>query len=879
MVFCLLLLIKFLCVLTLTVLIHGQDQSGFISLDCGLPEKTSYSDEITGLNYISDASFIETGISTSVSSEIRVFFKQLQYVRSFPDGVRNCYNVEVIKDRKYLIRAVFLYGNYDGLNKLPAFDLYIGPNKWDDIQIANITTRYSKEIIHVPNLNRISVCLVKIGPWTPFISALEIRPLQNGSYTTVSGSLSLFNRLDVGSLTGQAVRFPDDEYDRLWFPLNFEKGKIINTTETIKTGLDIKFEPPSTVMSTANVPINESEPLEFYIETGGNSYEFYVYMHFAEILRLEANQSRNFNISVDRKMWYGPVIPQYLSAVTIYSENPLPQGKYSFSLFKIGNSNLPPLINGIEVFGVVDLSQPQTDEDDVDAIMKIKSTYKITRNWQGDPCAPQDYVWQGLNCTNTSTHSSVITSLDLSSSELTGEIPSDISGLKSLASLDLSNNSLTGYVPGSLSKLPLKSLNLAGNNLTGKIPAVLRDKWQRGLLVLNTSGNPELCESDSCNKKKKKKNVTIPVAASIAGSLIIIVGMAMILWKVKRNKQQAVFVGPRNIEGETGREDLELKKRRFTVSEVQQMTNDFRRIIGRGGFGTVYHGYLDDLEVAVKVLSLSSIQGYREFQAEVKLLLRVHHKNLTSLVGYCYEQSYMVLIYEYMANGNLRDRLLDGSTKVLSWEGRLQIALEAAQGLEYLHNGCKPPIIHRDVKSTNILLNNNFQAKLADFGLSRAFPVEGGSHVSTTVAGTPGYLDPEYYVSNWLTEKSDVFSFGVVLLEIITSKPVISRTREKVHLIDCVSSMVEHGDVLGVVDPRLGEQFNVNSLWKVVELAMTCVSATSAERPTMTRVVIDLNECLAAEVERTRDADSSQSKCSAEFMTLAMHSGQTPLAR
>ncbi|KAK7401333.1 hypothetical protein VNO78_12730 [Psophocarpus tetragonolobus] len=168
--------------------------------------------------------------------------------------------------------------------------------------------------------------------------------------------------------------------------------------------------------------------------------------------------------------------------------------------------------------------------------------------------------------------------------------------------------------------------------------------------------------------------------------------------------------------------------------------------------------------VFVKMLSPSCVHGYQQFQVEVKLLMRVHHKSLTSLVGYCNEGNNKCLIYEYMANGNLQEHLSGkhSKTKFFTWEDRLHIAMDAASGLEYLQNGCKPTIIHRDIKSTNILLNEHFQAKLSDFGLSKIIPSDGGTHVSTVIAGTPGYLDPEYYTTNRLTEKSDVYSFGVV---------------------------------------------------------------------------------------------------------------------
>ncbi|KAK0597275.1 hypothetical protein LWI29_023585 [Acer saccharum] len=310
------------------------------------------------------------------------------------------------------------------------------------------------------------------------------------------------------------------------------------------------------------------------------------------------------------------------------------------------------------------------------------------------------------------------------------------------------------------------------------------------------------------------------------------------------------------------------------------MTNNFQRIIGKGGFGTVYYGCLDDsTQVAVKMLSPSSIQGYKQFQAEVELLMRVHHKNLTSLVGYCDDGTNMGLIYEFMANGNLETHLLDKTVAdSLSWEKRLQIATEAALGLEYLHSGCKPPIVHRDVKSTNILLNEKFQAKLADFGLSRIFPIESGTHM-TSIAGTPGYLDPEYYISGRLTEKSDVYSFGVVLLELITSKTVIEKSHERIHISQWVSFMLAKGDIKNVVDPRLHGDFDINSVWKAIEIATACVSPNSAKRPTMAQVVMELNECLAIQTDRGEVDDETNLKDSVELVNLNLHSELFPLAR
>jgi serine/threonine protein kinase len=311
------------------------------------------------------------------------------------------------------------------------------------------------------------------------------------------------------------------------------------------------------------------------------------------------------------------------------------------------------------------------------------------------------------------------------------------------------------------------------------------------------------------------------------------------------------------------------KKRRFTYSEVEAVTNKFERVIGEGGFGIVYHGHLNDTEqVAVKLLSHSSTQGYKQFKAEVELLLRVHHTNLVNLVGYCNEEDHLALVYEYAANGDLKQHLSgESSSAALNWASRLGIATETAQGLEYLHIGCEPPMIHRDVKTTNILLDEHFHAKLADFGLSRSFQVGVESHVSTNVAGTPGYLDPEYYRTNWLTEKSDVYSMGIVLLEIITNQPVIQQVREKPHIAEWVGLMLTKGDIKSIMDPKLNGEYDSSSVWKALELAMSCVNPSSGGRPTMSQVISELKECLIYENSRKEGRSEVDSKSSIELST------------
>nr|POE85929.1 receptor-like protein kinase [Quercus suber] len=312
---------------------------------------------------------------------------------------------------------------------------------------------------------------------------------------------------------------------------------------------------------------------------------------------------------------------------------------------------------------------------------------------------------------------------------------------------------------------------------------------------------------------------------------------------------------PTDPKDETAKEsNIKSKNRQYSYPEVVEITNSFQTIVGEGGFGKVYLGILkDETKVAIKLLSPSSKQGYKEFQAEAQLLMIVHHRNLVSLVGYYDEGDYKALIYEYMANGNLQQHLSVTNMNVLTWNQRLHIAVDAAHGLEYLHNGCKPTIIHRDLKTSNILLNEKMQAKIADFGLSRAFAAENDTHVSSRPAGTLGYLNPEFQKFGNFNKKTDIYSYGIVLFELITSRPAIIRGPEgNTHIVDWVHPIIESGDIRNIIDPRLHGQFDINSAWKAVEIAMSCIAPATIQRSDMSEVCAELKECLALEMAHGR---------------------------
>ncbi|CAA7410066.1 unnamed protein product [Spirodela intermedia] len=835
---------------------QNPSMTGFISIDCGLDGESGYTDKVTQILYLPDEPYTSAGVNQRVhlGTNLTSIMSYYANVRSFPDGVRNCYTLgPLVRGAKYRVKAEFLYGNYDGLGRPPTFDLYLGVNLWETVETGN----YSRaEIIAVAAAEIMQVCLVNTGKGTPFISELDLRLLPDSMYTLVNSSHSIVfigSRINYGGET--QIMYPDDPYDRLWQPV--ELGNRIRTVARVNPPVGDEFPVPQAVLKTAATATSLSEGLSITI-VGRPNVANYLFIYSAELQPLGDNETREFSIYAGDNLLHGPFRPSFLQAQAVYLPPPSqPQG-LTYYLRATANSTLPPIINALEAFTLQHLTLMPTDEGEVEAISNLQDLYRVERNWVGDPCVPKNFTWEGLECSVNASNPSRITSLNLSHSGLGGRVPLSIANLTYVESLDLSYNNFTGEIPAYIENLSaLKILNLESNNLSGNISKTLYKRSQDGSLLLRINNNPILCSTvDLCNATKKKKPIIIPIAVTVSASFLVLLLVVSIVCIQKRrvgrtqkNTQAELYMEQQAADG--NRQSVGKGKRllsesgQFSVSDVVRITNNFERPIGRGGFGTVYHGRLkDETQVAVKVVSKSSSQGAKEFRAEAQLLRRVHHKHLVSLLGYCNDN--LALVYEFMPQGSLADHLSGDSANktTLSWRLRLRIALEAAQGLDYLHYGCKPPIVHRDVKPSNILLNENFEVKLADFGLSRSFTDEEATHISTVVAGSPGYLDPEYYKTTRLTEKSDVYSFGIVLLELVTGKPPIVNDSKRTHITQHVQSRLERGDIADITDQRMQGDYDVNSIWKVIEIALSCTSPNSSERPTMSTVVVQLKDCL-----------------------------------
>ncbi|KAL9238362.1 hypothetical protein vseg_012793 [Gypsophila vaccaria] len=540
---------------------------------------------------------------------------------------------------------------------------------------------------------------------------------------------------------------------------------------------------------------------------------------------------------------------------------------------------------------------------------------KLAQNWKGnDPCVS----WIGITCSNGN-----ITTVNLEKMGLNGTISPDLASLKSLQRLVLSNNNLTGTIPQELTTLAsLKELDVSNNQLYGKVPPFRKNlnlnilgnpnigkdesEITHGPGASSPPGTPRV-DTNAPGKKSKISIGAITVICVVGAVLLLLLCgvFGFVVYSKKQKKfsrvqsPNAMVVHPRHSGSDNGSVKITVagssvsvagtnESYTFPTSEtgsVNQMaenggnmvisiqvlknvTNNFSEdnILGRGGFGTVYKGELHDgTKIAVKRMECGVIagKGLNEFKSEIAVLTKVRHRHLVALLGYCLDGNEKLLVYEYMPQGTLSRFIFNWAEeglKPLEWTRRLSIALDVARGVEYLHTLAHQSFIHRDLKPSNILLGDDMRAKVADFGLVRLAP-EGKGSVETRIAGTFGYLAPEYAVTGRVTTKVDVFSFGVILMELITGRKALDETQpeESMHLVTWFKRMHLNKETFRkAIDPTIDlDDETLASISTVAELAGHCCAREPYQRPDMGHTV----NVLSSLVEQWKPDDSNFDDC------------------
>lgn len=517
----------------------------------------------------------------------------------------------------------------------------------------------------------------------------------------------------------------------------------------------------------------------------------------------------------------------------------------------------------------------------------------LADSWEGnDPCAQ----WKGISCSPGGN----ITVINFQNMGLTGTISPKFSLIPSLKKLILSNNLINGTIPNELTTLPsLDLLNVANNRLFGKIP-----NFKPGQVEVITNGNPDIGKDSSSlsppgttpgstpgtpssrdggsgsDGSGSTNSGTVKIVGSAIGVVcgLCVVGLGIFFYSRKQkryNKVQSpnmMVIHPRHSGdqdavkitvaetsangvaesySDSGPSDIHVVEAGNMVISIQvlrNVTNNFseENILGKGGFGTVYKGELHDgTKIAVKRMEsgVMSEKGLAEFKSEIAVLTKVRHRHLVALLGYCLDGNERLLVYEYMPQGTLSRYLFDWKKeglKPLEWTRRLTIALDVARGVEYLHGLAHQSFIHRDLKPSNILLGDDIRAKVADFGLVRLAP-EGKASIETRLAGTFGYLAPEYAVTGRVTTKVDVFSFGVILMEMLTGRKALDETQpeDSLHLVTWFRRMHINKDTFRkTIDPTIDlDEETLASISTVAELAGHCTAREPYQRPDMGHVV------------------------------------------
>ncbi|KAH0670457.1 hypothetical protein KY290_026793 [Solanum tuberosum] len=527
----------------------------------------------------------------------------------------------------------------------------------------------------------------------------------------------------------------------------------------------------------------------------------------------------------------------------------------------------------------------------IELLRALNDSHNRIKDWNIDFVTPC-FSWSHVTCKNGN-----VISLNLASNGFSGTLSPSITKLKFLVSLDLQNNDLSGALPDYLSSMSnLQNLNLANNNFNGPIPPAWGQLYKLKYLVMrgnhitgtvpnsliNITGLKELdlssndltggiplqlfsiptysfsgthlacgnrfqkpcVSSSSAPASSRRPKLEVAITGASCGAFLLLLVGAIVTYRCnyKRKLKQDQFF---DVEGDVERNISLGQLRRFSWRELQIATDNFSEsnIIGQGGFGKVYKGYLsDNTKVAVKRLTdYHNPGGEAAFLREVQLISVAVHRNLLRLIGFCTTSSERILVYPFMQNLSVAYRLRDlkPGEKALDWPTRRRIAFGAAHGLEYLHEHCDPKIIHRDLKAANILLDDNFEPVLGDFGLAKLVDTK-LTHITTQVRGTMGHIAPEYLSTGKSSEKTDVFGYGITLLELVTGQRAIDFSRleeeEDVLLLDHIKKLLREKRLGDIVDGNM-KTYEPKEVETILQVALLCTQSSPEERPKMAQVI------------------------------------------
>ncbi|XP_077214195.1 putative LRR receptor-like serine/threonine-protein kinase At1g51880 [Tasmannia lanceolata] len=532
----------FIFLLLLMFFHHSCSQDDSLNIDCG--SESSYFDSSTLIEWHSDHDFIDTGYNGQVLQDAPYWSKQMNSLRFFSDQNKNCYTLPASSQEKYLVRAGFYYGNYNGRSKPPIFDLQFDGNLWATVN-SSLDRPLLYEAIVVSKHDNISVCVARTrDDELPFISTLVMISLPSEMYGGMESNHALFNKYRVDFGGSEASGYLIDTYRRIWYPINLTRYPTV-IADYIYPSNSLDDDPPFTVVQTAIEAPSPSDSiiLTFNLDQPQIKQSKYITLYFTEVKDLGFDENRTFYVYMDGENYNLTVSPRYEMYDEISGNTNPNVGSFNLTLAPTQNSTLPPIISAMELFTVSEDLVEGTTDDDVRGLAELAYNSKRIRRWTGDPCLPANTVWEWLRCNNEDPPR--VTALYLSGYDLEGSLR-DFSQMQALEFIDLQNNSLSGTIPSFLGKLPnLKELNLAYNSFSGSLPESLTNNNK---ISLNVTGNPGL-------ELPEKSKTALIVGLSVGGALLFIIFCLLLVILLhcsrKRREQEETTVELSTLQGDS----------------------------------------------------------------------------------------------------------------------------------------------------------------------------------------------------------------------------------------------------------------------------------------------------------------------------------------